>query len=315
MDFISIDFETATRERNSPCELGLAFVQGNKIVDSKSWMIKPIQFPYFDPFNISIHGITPDDVADKLEFDDLWNDEILPLIEGKILIAHNAAFDFSVLRKTLESYKIPFPSLQYSCSYIISKRVFQGLISYDLASLCRHSNISRPNHRAENDSIACAELSIKLFETAGIGSFEDFPTKLLTSLGRLYQGGYEPSRSNYYSGSNGNRARTLNHNDIKGDPEKNDQSSIFYGAKVVFTGTLSSMARAEAWKLVADIGGIISDSVTKDTDFLIVGQQDFRIVGDDGMSKKQEKAQALLEKGHAIEVISEADFLRCISIF
>lgn len=312
MDFVTIDFETATRERNSPCELGLTFVQDNKIVGSKSWLIKPIQYPYFDPFNISIHGITPDDVSNKQEFDVLWKDEIFPLIEGKFLIAHNAAFDFSVLRRTLESYEISFPDLQYSCSYIIAKRVFQGLISYNLASLCRHSNISRPNHRAENDSVACAELSLKLFEAAGITSIEDFPTKLFTSVGKLYHGGYDPSRSNYYSGPNSTRSRALSHTDIQGDPDKKDQSSIFYGAKVVFTGTLSSMSRAEAWQLVVDIGGIISESVTKETDFLIVGQQDFRIVGDDGMSKKQEKAHELLLNGIPIEVISEADFLRII---
>ena len=76
----------------------------------------------FNSFNISIHGIKPSDVADKPEFDVLWN-EIKPLIENKFLIAHNAGFDFSVLRKTLEAYNLPFPELEYSCSYIFSKKV------------------------------------------------------------------------------------------------------------------------------------------------------------------------------------------------
>jgi len=43
---------------------------------------------------------------------------------------------------------------------------------------------------------------------------------------------------------------------------------------------------------------------------LIVGQQDYRVVGDDGMSSKQEKAVKLIEKGATLEVISENDFLR-----
>lgn len=50
MDFITIDFETATAERDSPCEIGLTFVENFKIVDSKSWLIRPIGNMY-DSFN------------------------------------------------------------------------------------------------------------------------------------------------------------------------------------------------------------------------------------------------------------------------
>jgi DNA polymerase-3 subunit epsilon len=306
MDFISIDFETATSDRNSPCEIGLTFIKENNIVETKSWLIKPIQYPYFDSFNVHIHGITPKDVAKQPEFDVLWRNEILPLVDGNFLMAHNAGFDFSVLRKTLETYSLPFPELQYSCSYIISKKIIKGLLSYDLASLCHYSSLSLPNHRAGDDSKACAELSLKLFETSEVFCLEDFPGKLATSIGRLYNGGYNPSRSKH-------EGRSISHTEIQGDPERRDSDSVFYGSKVVFTGTLSSMSRADAWKIIADIGGINSENVSKETDFLVVGQQDFRIVGEDGMSRKQEKAKALLEKGHTIEVVSEADFLRSIS--
>ena len=63
-------------------------------------------------------------------------------------------------------------------------------------------------------------------------------------------------------------------------------------------------------QLVADIGGTPTNSVTSKTDILVVGQQDFRIVGSDGMSSKQKKALQLLEKGQNIEVLSESDFLQ-----
>ena len=42
----------------------------------------------------------------------------------------------------------------------------------------------------------------------------------------------------------------------------------------------------------------------------IVGQQDYRVVGDDGMSSKQEKAIKLIEKGSTLEILSEDDFLK-----
>lgn len=301
MDFITIDFETATSQRHSPCEIGLTFVKGNQIIETKSWLIQPINNEY-KGFNIYIHGITPEDTAAKSEFNVIWN-EIKPLVENQFLIAHNAGFDISVLRRTLELYQLPFPTLNYSCSYIFSKKVWEGLPAYDLKTLCKGNNISLNHHRAGADSKATAELVIKAFEIAGVNSIDDFPEKLKTTIGHLYNGGYKPSETKRIY-----KAKDLSK--IVGDPAKHNEESIFYGRTVVFTGTLSSMIRAEAQQIIADIGGINGKSVTNDTDFLVVGQQDYRIVGDDGMSNKQEKAIKLIEKGSTLEIISEDDFLK-----
>jgi DNA polymerase III subunit epsilon len=302
MDFITLDFETATVNRDTPCEIGLTFVENWKICDTKSWLIKPNCYPYFDYFNISIHGIEPEDVANEPEFDEIWN-VVKPLIENKFLIAHNAGFDFSVLRRTLDTYNLEYPSLEYSCSYILSKKVWHGLPAYDLKTLCNFNHIDLQHHRAAADSQATAELAIKALQIAGINSLNEIPEKLRTTVGRLYSGGYKPSLSK--------RLYKPQHSkNITGDPNKHNSESIFYGRTVVFTGTLSSMLRINAQQLIADIGGIVGNRVTKDTDFLIVGQPDYRIVGEHGMSSKQEKAIKLIEKGSKLEIISEADFLR-----
>lgn len=304
MDFITIDFETATSSRDSPCEIGLTFVKGNEIKEVKSWLIKPSYYPYFDSFNMSIHGITPNDVKDAPEFGDLWSD-VKPLIEGQFLIAHNAGFDMSVLRRTLEFYQIPFPELQYSCSYIFSKKVWEGLPAYDLKTLCRLNEIPLIHHRAANDSEATAKLSIKAFETAEVETIDDFPIKLRTTVGSLFDGGYRPSetKSQY-------KARKVE--DIVGDPTKHNPESPIYGRTVVFTGSLMSMPRKDAQQLVADIGGINGNAVSKNTDFLVVGQQDYRIVGDSGMSSKQEKAIGLIENGSKLEILSEDEFFKSV---
>ncbi|HOY17138.1 MAG TPA: exonuclease domain-containing protein [Haliscomenobacter sp.] len=302
MNFITIDFETATSQRDSPCELGLTFVENWEVIDTKSWLIKPAYYPDFDFFNILIHGINPEDVANEPEFDEIW-EEVRPLIEGKFLIAHNAGFDFSVLRKTLDIYELEYPTLDYSCSYIFSKKVWEGLPSYDLKTLCYFNKIDLNHHRAAADSRATAELTIKAFQLAGVTSKDEFPEKLGTIVGKLFSGGYKPSETK-------NNSTDLTK--IVGDPKKHNPESIFYGKTVVFTGTLSSMVRANAQQLIADIGGCLGNNVTKDTDFLIVGHQDYRVVGEDGMSNKQEKAVKLIEKGAQLEIISEADFLRNI---
>jgi DNA polymerase III subunit epsilon len=116
------------------------------------------------------------------------------------------------------------------------------------------------------------------------------------------EGGYKPSET-----------KSLNNRNLSaiiGDPKKHNTESILYGRTIVFTGTLMSMQRKQAQQLVADIGGINGNGVTTATDILVVGQQDYRVVGEDGMSSKQEKAIKLIEKGSDLEIISEADFLR-----
>ena len=45
MNFITIDFETATSDRNSPCEIGLTIVKDLEIKSTKSWLIKPYDTP------------------------------------------------------------------------------------------------------------------------------------------------------------------------------------------------------------------------------------------------------------------------------
>jgi DNA polymerase-3 subunit epsilon len=302
MKFVAIDFETATSDRDSACEVGLAFVENGQVVEAKSWLVKPPSYPHFDTFNISIHGIHPADVADKPTWAELWP-ELQPLLEGQLVIAHNAGFDFSVLRRTLEAYQLPFPTLQYACSYIFSKKAWTGLPAYDLRTLCNFHNIPLQHHRAASDAQACAELALKTFAHIGITCQDDFAGKLQTSIGHLHASGYEPCLTKrIYT--------TKDLSLIKGDPAKHKPDNMFYGRRVVFTGALSSMQRSTAQQLIADLGGINSSGVTKDTDFLIVGQQDYRIVGDDGMSNKQEKAVKMIEKGAALEILPEVDFLR-----
>ncbi len=175
--------------------------------------------------------------------------------------------------------------------------------AYDLKTLCNHNGIKFKHHRAESDSYATAELAIKAFKEIGVESKEDFPEKLKTNIGRLFTGGYKPSETKRIY-------KPKNLEKIVGDPEKHNKESIFYGKTVVFTGKLSSMIRDEAQQLIADIGGINGKGVTKSTDFLVVGQQDYRVVGEDGMSSKQEKAIKYIEQGSDIEILSENDFTR-----
>lgn len=131
MDFIALDFETATHERNSACELGICIVENSKIQSTKTWLIKPPSFPYFNKHNIAVHGIHPKDVANSPTFEEIWH-EVEELLYHNLIIAHNASFDAGVLRGCLDYYGIFKPKANYLCSIQLSKKAWPGLKSYGL---------------------------------------------------------------------------------------------------------------------------------------------------------------------------------------
>lgn len=190
MNFIAIDFETANEQRNSACEIGITVVSDNRIVESKSWLIRPPELR-FNYFNTQIHGIAAADVKEKPEFDVVW-DNISAYFENNFVLAHNASFDISVLRSMLDTYAIPYPSLHYSCSLIISRKVWQGLDSYRLNALSHLMDIELDHHRAQSDANACAHLAIKAFKRHDVTAKEEIEEKLKVRLGKLFAGGYSP---------------------------------------------------------------------------------------------------------------------------
>jgi DNA polymerase III subunit epsilon len=192
MDFVALDFETATSARDSACEIGLAWVRNGQVAESGSWLIKPPCYPYFDYWNIKVHGIRPQDVANAPTFAELWP-QLLPQLQGQLIIAHNASFDLRVLRDMLDAYQLPYPTVHYVCSVGVARKVWPGLRSYGLAGLCHHHQLPLNHHRAGDDARACAELSIRAFAEVGLTQLADFPGKLRTVVGRLDQQGFQAS--------------------------------------------------------------------------------------------------------------------------
>ena len=96
--------------------------------------------------------------------------------------------------------------------------------------------------------------------------------------------------------------------DIQSSKDSFDIMHPLYGKVCVFTGTLEKMQRKDAMQLVADVGGINADSVTKKTNYLILANNTYCPLIKDGKSNKQKKAEKLKLDGCDIEVIPENVF-------
>lgn len=304
INFVAMDLETATEFRDSICEVGITIVENSKVKETKSWLIQPPGNEY-DEFNIEIHGIRPRDTKNCPGFSEAWP-EILQHLNGRVVVSHNTAFDMYVLRDSFLRENIPFPNFAFFCSYRTSTKLVK-CYSYSLPCVCEALEIPfSGHHRAGNDAAACAEVFLKCIQLSGCNSYLDLQKVCEIRCGRFSDNYFRPQLSTRQSGKSFKIA------DIKGDPSKIDEGNYFFGKRVCFTGTFIYGIRKELLHKIADIGGIPMDSVTKSTNILIVGQQDYKKVGESGMSNKQKKAIALKDSGAEIEIMSEIDFLNNI---
>lgn len=164
-------------------------VRGGVVREVRNWLIKPRYWPRFSPWNVAVHGITADDVANAPRWDEIW-DEVSSILDGATVVAHNAAFDMTVLRSTLSSHGLAHPSFQYFCSVQMARKVWPGHASYGLKSMCELHGISLRHHRAGNDAEATAELVIRATDLRPSFDITQFLLDSRIKVGAFYPGGH-----------------------------------------------------------------------------------------------------------------------------
>lgn len=194
MDFVAIDFETATSSYTSLCSMGICVVEDNKVVDRQEILIKPVPFEFND-YNIKIHGITPDMVADKPTFDMYWN-WVKPYLDGKTVIAHNASFDVGALCKTLDYFNIPYPTFDYLCTVKLSQKAYPELSSHKLNNLCEALGITFSHHHAYDDAYACAAALLRIIDDYSLLNLDEIEECFEIEIGHLYPGCHMPCKKN-----------------------------------------------------------------------------------------------------------------------
>ena len=158
MNFIAIDFETATAKRNSACSVGIVTVENGLIVEEFHALIKPPHNEY-NWHNIQVHGITERDTINSPIFVDVYP-EIKKRLAGKIVIAHNESFDRSVLRNSMLDYGIEYSDINLSEKWECTMKIYKakGYKPAKLNVCCARHGIKLQHHDALSDARACAEL-------------------------------------------------------------------------------------------------------------------------------------------------------------
>lgn len=156
--YIAFDVETPNRWNSRMSAIGIAVVEGEQVVKTFYSLVNPEQ--PFDYFNTMLTGIDEEMVAAAPTFPELWP-TIEPILSSGILVAHNASFDMMVLKKCLQAYGISWQNpVQGICTVLMGRRLLPH-ISHKLNDLCAYYGIDLNHHRADSDSLACAQILLR----------------------------------------------------------------------------------------------------------------------------------------------------------
>lgn len=153
--YVVFDTETPNSRNDSICSIGIAIVEQGRIVEERYDLVDPEA--RFDVFNVELHGINPEMVRFEKNFPLLW-EELEPIFNSGILVAHNAAFDLGVLGKLFRRYGISRAEDPYLCTVQLGRKCLPQAPNHKLNTLCQMLEIDLDHHNAASDSRACAEL-------------------------------------------------------------------------------------------------------------------------------------------------------------
>ena len=158
-----VDVETTGGKFNEEgiTEIAIYRFDGNKIVDQFSSLVNPQR--EIQPFVQRLTGITSKMLVNAPKFFEVAK-RIVEITEDAVLVAHNAEFDYRIIRTEFKRLGFDFER-QSLCTVDLAQKLLPDLPSYKLGKLVRSLGIPISDvHRAHGDAQATVELFKVLLE-------------------------------------------------------------------------------------------------------------------------------------------------------
>lgn len=315
-DYTMVDLETTgySTRYDSIIEVGCIKYRDGKEVARYSTLVRP---PIkITPYMEILTKITNEMVSSAPKIEEIAQ-EVWEFLEGEIIVGHNVNFDINFL---YDNFKRTIDK-ELSNDFVDTLRLARKLLpklkeegGYNLDNLCSYwgvepltgnpktdelekivdrmvyASFGYPNrHRAINDCVYTNEVLKKLKEYVAQNNVD--MAEIAKKEKRKENKQYRISREN-----------------LRNMQIDTDTSHIFYGKNCVFTGRLEEMQRSEAKQIVTQIGGNCESNVTKNTNFIIVGDMDYKAGLEGYETAKLKKAKQLIEQGQELQIIPESAF-------
>ena len=211
---------------------------------------------------------------------------LISFIGDSPIVAHNASFDIGFLCRASEKLGFSFAN-DYIDTLRIARKLFPDLPHHRLRDIVKFLGVSeKPAHRAEADCIATLNCYLCMRKL------------ILDSF----------SESEFAASFKRRHVPKLDAREIASTKDSADPTNPLFGKVVVFTGALSSMDRRSAMQIVADLGGINANGITKKTNYLVIGSSEFASSVKNGKTNKMKKAEGYIIEGCDISILSESVF-------
>jgi DNA polymerase III subunit epsilon len=122
--------------------------------------------PGVDPGPTHVHGLTAAMLEDQPQFADIV-DDVVEVLRGRTLVAHNVAFDYSFLAAEAEIADAELPVDSVMCTVELARRLELGVDNLRLETLAAHWGVSqlRP-HDAFDDAVVLSRVLAAALERA-----------------------------------------------------------------------------------------------------------------------------------------------------
>lgn len=289
-DYAVIDIETTglSPDYDQIIEVSaIKFSNGNQ-EDSFSSLINPGR--PIDSFITELTGITNEMLATAPQPEEVLS-SFYDFVSDSILLGWAVSFDINFLYDNCEYYLSKAFTNDFIDAMRIARKEQPNFPHHRLKDIAEYYGIHPDRaHRAFDDCITCNECYLALKQEI-VSRGEDLDS--------------------YYLKFKKHRHK-LKASDIVATQDTIDPDHPLFGKVCVFTGVLEKMTRTEAMQLVANIGAIPGDGVTKKTNYLILGNNDYCSTIKGGKSTKQKKAEELIIKGCDLQILPENVFYELV---
>lgn len=320
-EFIVLDIETTglSPTYDSIIEISALRVENGVIVSKFSSLTKPDSYfmplfpkedeavylysddgmPYYyvDNFISELTGITNEMLNGAPDLKDVLSD-FTPFISDSIVIGHNVSFDINFIAHNLKRLFEVDLEITYVDTMRVARKLFKEEKHHRLADVAGYLDISLDSSKLHRSLYDC-ELTLNCYQSmfniipTKYGSLDDFSN----SFNRHYrmQDNFDPRK-------------------LLPESSEIDDSNPFFNKECIFTGSLDKMVRKEAQQIVVNLGGSCGKGITKKTNYLILGNNDYCKSIKDGKSNKHKRAEELKSDGFDIDIMPEDVFYSLIGL-
>lgn len=300
-NYVAIDTETTGLDTRwcEIIEIAAVHIESGATVGVFQELVKPEDYP-IPEFITELTGITNEMLENARGINDVIADYVA-FVGDSPVVGQNVSFDLRFLEHAIDLAGLPAYHPD-ACDIMRLSRMYYPELEHhrlkDTVARCG-KDVDMPSfgkaHRAQAD----AEMTAWCYEV--------LKKKLVDQYGDDPETEYR--RQKLHEAYMADKAYL---EDLTPTVDHIDEGNPFFGTGICFTGKLSGMTRRQAWQHAVNLGATPLKTVTKKTDYLVVGALDFSANIKGNKSAKLARAEELLASRGTPEIVSEDFFLQFV---